>query len=329
MKKPVHKPVKLIPLSVFMAIFSTALFAADTERYSDRYERLREQVFAAAYDILPRYEVTRKSFQSNSENGSASLGEDARRTLSSTHDLLGPERGPKLLQANGICFSGYWEIDKDNSFTGVFTSGSQIPVLARASTIFSGTLQSERRALGLAVKLIPKDLGDAPSLNVFTSHSVGGVTQPYLLDLSMDNEPPLGRIPSWRDIPTAIKLKSTLLEADREAGSVNPSITYRGISALGEYNARGSVKSPRWIRFSPKTRERIDKEDFRDELRVENYPGKTLVYNIDVGDQTNVENKTKKKKSSAAWQTVGQLVFTKSITSRVCDTQLHFPHPKN
>lgn len=334
MKKAPLKLVKPIQLSLFTvliatALFATALFAAETEGYSERYELLRKQVFAVAYDDLPRYEVTRQSFQSNSESGAASLGEDANRTLTSNDDLLGPERGPKLLQANGICFSGYWEVDQDNSFSGVFRPGGQIPIIARASTIFSGTQQSERRALGLAVKLMPGDLGDAPSLNVFTSHSVGGVKQPYLLNLSMDNEPPLGRIPSLRDIPTALKLKSTLLEADREAGSTNPSITYRGVTALGEYNAQGIGKSPHWIRFSPKTVERIDRDDFRDELRVENYPAGKLIYNIDVGDQSNVVDKTKKKKSRADWQTIGQLVFAKSITSKVCDTQLHFPHPKN
>ncbi len=259
----------------------------------------------------------------------AGLAADAKRTLSNFDDLLGPERGPKLLQANGICFSGYWEITEKSDFTGVFESGRRAPVIARASTIFSGTRQSERRAFGMAVKLLPDDLGDAPSLNVFSSHSAGGVTQPYVLDLSMDNEPPLGRIPSWRDISTALKLKSTLLQADREAGSVDPSVTYRGVAALGEYNVQGLSRSPHWIRFSPATEERVDREDFRDELRVENYQGNQLTYNIDVGDQAGVVDKAKKKKSSALWQTIGKLVFTESITSNVCDTQLHFPHPKN
>ncbi len=312
-------------LSLCAACFLSLPLAAESERY----QLLKQRVFAEAYAELPRYEVTRRSFEGSSGGGTAGLAEDAKRTLSSHDDLLGPERGPKLLQANGICFAGYWEISEQSGYTGVFELGRRVPVIARASTIFSGTRQSERRSFGMAVKLLPDDLGDAPSLSVFSSHSAGGVTQPYMLDLSMDNEPPLGRIPSWRDIRTALKLKSILLKADGQAGSDKPSITYRGVAALGQYNVQGSGRSPHWIRFSPGTQERIDREDFRDELRVENYRGNQLVYNIDVGDQADVLDKAKKKKSSALWQTIGKLVFTESITSRVCDTQLHFPHPKN
>ena len=302
-----------------MAFVPAIAFSAESERY----QLLKQNIFKEAYSELPRYQVTRKSFQSNKEESKASLEEDARRTLSDTSDLLGPERGQKLMQANGICFDGYWQINQDSDFTGVFKTGSRVPIIARASTTFSGTRQSERRALGLAVKLLPNDLGDSPSLNVFTLHSAGGVKQPFVLDLSMDNEPPLGRIPSWRDVSTALKLKSTLLKADREAGSEKPSVTYRNVKALGQYNEQGSGYSPHWIRFSPATDQRIDREDFRDELRVENYSDGQLIYNIDVAA------KTKKKKSLANWQTIGQLVFTESITSKACDTQLHFPHPKN
>ena len=319
LKKNTLKLSLFLKLSLCMALIPAIGFSAEPERYL----MLKQHIFEEAYSELPRYQVTRKLFQSDAENRTASLGEDARRTLSDTSDLLGPDRGQKLLQANGICFAGYWKINQDSDFTGVFKTGSLVPIIARASTTFSGTQQSERRALGLAVKLLPNDLGDAPSLSVFTLHSVGGVTQPYVLDLSMDNEPPLGRIPRWRDVSTALKLKSTLLKADREAGSEKPSVTYRNVKALGQYNEQGSGYSPHWIRFSPATEQRIDREDFRDELRVENYADGQLIYNIDVAAQT------KKKKSLANWQTIGQLVLTESVTSKACDTQLHFPHPKN
>ena len=310
----------LLAVTALTFLHTSVLLAASL---SPRYIELKEAVFAQPYTELPRYKVTTKLFNFKSDKQQHSLLDDARRTLLTTKDFLGPERGQKLLQANGICFAGTWHIDTSNQFSGVFKEGSRVPIIARASTTFSGTLQDERRSLGMAVKLIPQDLGDAPTLNVFSLHSAGGVTKQYMLDLSMDKEPPLGRIQRLRDIRTALKLKNTLLKADREAGSVDPSATYRSVAALAEHGESSSVLSPRWLRFSPATEYRVDKDDFRDELRVENYPTEKIIYNIEAGHHTSHD------KSSATWQRIGQLVFNQSITSRACDTQLHFAHPTN
>lgn len=288
-----------------------------------RHTQLKNIIFDQAYSKLPSYKVTTKLFKRNADTQTTNLLDDAKRTLHETGDLLGAERGQKLMQANGICFSGQWQISQDNQFSGVFKKGFVIPVIARISTTFSGTLQSERRALGLAIKLLPNDLGTNPSLNVFSLHSVGGVTQKHLYDLSLDNEPPLGRIPRLRDISTALKLKNTLLKADREAGSDEPSITYRNVNALANYGESSQGRAPKWIRFSPAISKRVDRDDFRDELRVGNYPNQQLVYNIEVGDHP------RHKKKQATWQLIGQLVFDESITSKPCDTRLHFAHPLN
>lgn len=289
---------------------------------SPRYQALRDAVFRDEYEALPYYKVSKALFKKEGKESSNQLLNDARRTLSDNRDLLGSERGQKLLQANGICFSGEWHIDRESEFSGLFKVGSRTPVIARASVSFSGTKQNERRALGLAVKLLPSDLGSSASLNVFTLHSVGGVKTKYLLDLALDNEPPLGRIPRFRDIPTALKLKSELLKADKEVGSVQPSITFRSIESLAAYK-EVTPTAPRWIRFSSANSARSDKQDFRDELRVENYPSNELVYQIEVASNP------EKNKSKANWVAIGQLIFKESITSKVCDTQLHFAHPKN
>lgn len=310
----------LLTAAVLTYLPSMTLVAASQ---SQRYTSLKEAIFSEPYEKLPRYKVTTKLFNIKSNTQQSALLDDARRTLAASNDLLGAERGQKLLQANGICFAGEWRIDTPNQFGGVFKEGSSVPVIARASTTFSGTLQAERRSLGLAVKLMPKDLGDAPSLNAFSLHSAGGVTKRYMLDLSMDNEPPLGRIPRLRDVRTALKLKNTLLKADREAGSVEPSATYRSVAALAEHGEELAVMSPRWLRFSPATKHRVDRDDFRDELRVENYPTEEIIYNIEVGHHISQD------KSLASWQKIGQLIFNESITSKACDTQLHFAHPKN
>lgn len=295
---------------------------ADANQKPDRYQRLKNAVFADPYDNLPYYKVNKTLFKSKKKGAESRLLNDARRTLSSSQDFLDQQRDQKLLQANGICFAGEWVIDKDTDFSGLFRQTTRLPVIARASTTFSGTKQNQRRSLGLAVKLLPNDLGSSPSLNVFALHSVGGVKTKHLLDLSLDNEPPLGRIPRFQDIPTALKLKSELLKADKEAGSEQPSVTFRTVAPLAEYKEENAI-SPRWLRFSSANNIRIDKQDFRDELRVEHYPNQQLIYKIEVATHA------KKKKSKAQWQSIGQLVLNESVTSKACDTQLHFAHAKN
>ena len=311
----------------------------DNEQQNSRFERLKETIFAEPYTELPRYKVTRKLFKNTEKGQPSRLLSDAKRTLSNTTDLLSKDRGQKLLQANGICFAGHWLIDKPSSFTGLYKQGVRVPVIARISVSFSGTLQKERRALGMAVKFLPNDLADKPSLNVFALHTVGGVKKQHVLDLAMDNEPPLGRIPRLSDIPTALKLRSDLTKADKEAGSEQPNVTYRTVAPLAEYRTaeyrtaqHQTVKhaeeisiAPRWLRFSPLTKQRVDHDDFRDELRVEHYSNKQISYSIDVAG---LHNKSDNKRK-ANWQILGQLVLTESVTSKACDTRLHFPHPKN
>jgi len=291
-----------------------------------RFEQLKQVLFEQAYTDLPRYKVTKSLFQSSGKNKENYLLNDAKRTLESSADLLGADRGQKLLQANGICFSGEWIISQDSAFSGLFSKDSKSPAIVRASVSFSGTEKKERRALGLAVKLLPDDLGDQASLNIVTLHSVGGLKTPHLYGLSVDNEPPLGRIPRFRDISTALKLKSIFLSADKDAGSIKPSVTYRSVASVAAYQPNTSNPkniAPKWLRFSPASSVRVDRNDFRDELRVENYPNQQLKYNIEVasGDVS--------KKSKAHWQIIGELVLNASITSKACDTRLHFAHPTN
>ncbi len=319
-KKTVY--AALISLAILYSTVSVAQSSGAADQRQNRYHAVKDVIFATPYDSLPYYKVSKALFKSKEKGAESRLLKDARRTLSSSDDLLSKDRGQKLLQANGICFAGEWVIDQGSTFSGLYKQTTRVPVIARASVSFSGTKQNERRALGLAVKLFPNDLGPSPSLNIFTLHSVGGVKTKHLLDLSLDNEPPLGRIPRFQDISTALKLKSELLKADKEAGSATPSVTFRTVAPLAEYKEQNTI-APRWLRFSAANKIRIDKLDFRDELRVEHYPNGQLIYQIEVADQV------KQKKSKAQWQTIGQLVLNESVTSKACDTQLHFAHSKN
>lgn len=324
----IKKRTPLITLFLACSNLSAALSQAtelDHITANNRHTTIKEVVFASPYSELPYYQVTKALFNSTKnkqESSESYLLKDAKRTLRNKGDLLDEGRGQKLLQANGICFSGQWLIDKESKFSGLYKLGSQADVMARISVSFSGTKQNERRALGMAIKLFPDDLESEPSLNIFTLHSIGGVKTNYMYDLSMDNEPSLGRIPKLRDITTALRLKKQLLKADTDAGSTNPNVTFRTVGHLAEYNESAATK-PRWIRFSPYSKTRINKDDFREELRVEHYPNKQLVYIIEVAANS------KNNKNKAQWQTIGALMFNESVTSSACDKRLHFAHPLN
>lgn len=324
-------------LVIFVSLFSDGAIAdkPSIPEYSEqgqskpintRYEELVQVLFDQPYTKLPRYKVSKSLFRGKGNNAENYLLNDAKRTLSSSADLLPQDRGQKLLQANGICFAGEWLINQESEFSGLFSKGTKSPAVARASVSFSGTQKKERRALGLAVKLLPNDLGDRPSLNMVTLHSVGGLKTPHVYELSLDNEPPLGKIPRFRDISTALKLKSIFLDADKQAGSQEPSVTYRSVASVAAYRTdvlgQKSI-TPKWLRFRPASSDRVDRNDFRDELRVENYPHSKLKYIIEVASGE------ASSKSKAQWQAIGELIFKASVTSKACDTRLHFAHPKN
>ena len=292
---------------------------------SPRFTQLRDHIWAQPYETLPQYKVKARDFgkRGNSEENRVLVA--GKRTLGSSADLIQLTTPHKLLQANGICFSGYWHIHSQSTFTGLFSQNTKIPVIVRASVSLSGTKQSNKRAFGLAIKLLPSDLGDSPSINIFTLNSLGGVIKKHVLDLSVDNEPDFGQIPKLSDISTALRLKADLQRAEKqylqETGAKNTkaNVTYRGLEHVAAYKSE-QVLSPKWIRFSANVDKRVDMDDFRNELDLEHYPQNEIIYAIDVAAPA-------KNKKKADWLTIGELVLKDSISSLACDTQLHFQHP--
>ena len=293
----------------------------------DRFASLKQAIFDTPYTALPNYEVRLKTFGKSGKGEDNKLLVAARRTLNDNRDLIDFPDGQKLLQANGICFSGQWQIDAiDNPYTGLYRSGVSSPVIVRASVALSGTLQKDKRAFGMAVKLLPNDLGLDPSLNLFVLNTFGGAISKHVLDLPMDNQPSLGRIPKFSDIRTALRMRNELERADKEAieqdqADAKAKATFRPVSHLAEYREE-QVKSPHWVRFTALTEFRNDQNDFRDELRLEAYPDNKLIYAIEVADVGNG------RKNKAVWRQLGQLVLSESVTSAVCDKKLHFRHPR-
>ncbi len=318
--------LSLITLSLFAI---EVVVAADKSVNSNkRFDELKSAVFALPYQARPTYKVSKKTFGKPGKSEQNQLRKAALRTLRSSQDLIDFPGGQKLLQANGICFSGDWIIDKPSQFTGLFQQGSASPIIARASVALSGVKQKNKRAFGLAIKLLPNDLGQQASLNIFTANSLGGVVNKHVLDLKLDNNPPLGRIPNLTDISTALRLRKDLESADRHVIKETNSrgkadVTYRSITHIAAYQPAESeaVIAPKWIRFRPANPERVDKDDFRDELDTSLYQDQKIVYQIDVAADHG------SRKSSAKWQTIGKLELTDSVTSKACDAKLHFQHP--
>ena len=63
---------------------------------------------------------------------------------------------------------------------------------------------------------------------------------------------------------------------------------------------------------------RVDAADFRDELRLHNYPNRTLTYTISV-----------KSFDEAEWNRVGSIDFTEDAVSEGGDKRIHFWIPRD
>lgn len=311
--------------------------AITTEYQGSRFNRIKQRVFDKPYQALPQYRVDRKHFGKKGKSNSNYVLAAGKRTLSVRHDLLDFPNQQKLFQANGICFAGRWLIDQPSPFSGQFSYLINTPVIARASVALSGTQQKHKRAFGFALKLFPTANKNTPvpTLNVFAMHSLSGTVTKHVLDLTLDNEPPLNGLPAFSQLAIAYRLLKDFSRADKEISQQKPDVGFRPVSHLAEINAIGQqVKSekiiaPRWLRLIPNSElPRVDKDDFRDELRVEHYPQKQLIWAIEVGTIKEDNDNNKPKKAKAQWQTIGQLVLNASVTSAACDQQLHFAHPK-
>lgn len=307
------------------------------------FEAAKIKVFASPYDSLPHYKVSTKNFGKSGDHPENYLLNAARRTLVSRADFIDRPEGQKLLNANGICFSGEWQITQNSQYTGLFEQDSTVPIIARASVALTGTTQSDKRAFGLAIKLFPESDAkeNAHSLNIFLLNSLVGVRVKHVLDLSMDNEPSAKGIPPWSQIATALRLRSDLERADKEYGTGKPQLAYRTVAHLAGLEFSQSAGradkaiSPYWLRLrAEQSIPRIDAKDFRDELNVGNYPNNELIWNIEAAsnrydyDEGSAGTQKKiKDKKAARWQFLGQLRLTASVVSAVCDKELHFSHP--
>ncbi len=307
----------------FCIVLVTAFCMQARAETPSKFGIVKQAVFSEPYQVLPQYPVHKSLFGSKKGSNNHLL-KAARRTLELEDDLYEFPQGQKLLQANGICFSGSWQINPMSPFSGLYQSSMRIPIIARISVSLGGTKQKDKRAMGIAIKLFPPE-DEALSYrtyNIFLMHNMAGVRTEHVLDLDMDNEPPVGGLPGLSNLGTALRLLKDLETADRERSGGQANARFRPVSHLAAHAVTGAVVAPKWLRISvEKDTPRVSLEDFRDELSLANYPGHKLVWLIEAA----LANE--KGKAAANWQEIGQLEFTESISSPACDRRLHFRHP--
>jgi hypothetical protein len=263
------------------------------------FAEVKAVAFSGAYDKLPFHPGLQLNLSSLVQLFNASA-----RNLSDRRDIR--PHFDKLVHPNGICFTGVWRIDRPSPYTGYFAQGSQGLLLARLSVAGPRLLSGQRRAPGIAGKVFPTmdpHQKVRPGNFVTVAH-LSGVKDKHILDTIMSNQATVGWDPGVNFVSRVV-----FRLADTRPG-------YRllhPISTLGVPHG-GEVVTPdlMMLKVADGT-PRVDADDFRDELRLKNYPGNKLVYTINV-----------KSFDEDTWTQLGVLEFTEDAVSEGGDKRLHF-----
>ncbi|MET0343441.1 MAG: hypothetical protein ABW252_20690 [Polyangiales bacterium] len=250
---------------------------------------------------------------------------DAQRTLAQKSDLL--PHFDKLVHPSGVCLSGRWRIGARTPYTGLFRTGSEGLVIARASDALGEQRPHRLRFMGLAGKLYPtRDPEHAeplPTASFFTLENLGGSHTQRFVDatLSTDLLPlrPHGGLVTKLALGAVVG--SAFMLADRALGPSQAMIrTLAPIAGLGE-PAGAEVRAPTVMRLvaSPFNR-RIDTPDLREELAIAHHP-EGLRFDIQVADRRSYAFAT-------GFRTIGVIHFDASVASHGGDHRLHFHHPR-
>jgi hypothetical protein len=311
----------LLLLTTVLASAAIAERPAHAQAYvGSSFDQVWGQVASDPYADLPHAQVTLASFYGFLVDH---LLAASRRTLADHRDLL--PYFQKLLHPNGICFAGEWVITEANPYSGYFRPGSRGLIVVRASTALSETERGQYRAFGFAGKIFPTlDPGQVvKTANFFTIENLGGTLRDYFLDAENTNDiiniAPTPVVVANAGVAAAVTTDFNLADPHFDPTLVALRQLYP-ISELGERDP-GAVRSPTWMMITGSADvPRVLADDFRDELRVANYPG-GLRFDILVSDQgTRVGPKV--------WTRIGYIALDEDALSESCDHRLHFTHPR-
>jgi hypothetical protein len=235
---------------------------------------------------------------------------DSARNLFDKRDIRPAYR--KLIHTNGISFAGRWRITAASSpYTGWFATGREGLLLARVSVAGNRFKRGDSRALGLAGKVWPTLDPDAKLKpgNFVTVSGLSGTREPYAAKIEMTNMPKVGLLPAANLINRVI---FRLMDTRPGYRQLFP------ISILG-LQPGDRVATPDLMRLKVRPGTPLTvADDFRDELRLKNYPDKKLYYDIDV-----------RAFGEPLWTTLGELEFNEDAVSSGGDTRLHFWIPRD
>jgi hypothetical protein len=290
------------------------------------FEEVKTITFSGPYATLPYH-------QGLGPKTVVQFFNDSARNMHDKRDIR--PRYDKLIHANGICFAGLWKIDKASAnaattadgprdpysgikidlpcepYTGYFAPGSEGLCIARLSVAGLYMKRGYRRAFGIAGKVFPT-LDPHQKVkpgNFVTVNYLTGTKEAHIIDIAPTNQPGVGPAIAANVINRII---FRLMDTRPGYRQLYP------ISTLGVPRG-GRIKTPDLIQLKvPDGTPRIDADDFRDELRLKNYPGNTLAYEIRV-----------KMFDDPSWSRIGRIEFTEDGICEGCDKRIHFWIPRD
>jgi hypothetical protein len=294
-------------------------YLASTDYQGSTFGEVRRQLLSDPYDKLPTYTITLSSLFGLFRN---KLFESCQRTLNDKSDLIPKSRHyQKLVHPLGIALMGKWLITEENPYTGYFKRGSRALVVVRCSVLLYKTEQGSPRGFAFAAKLFPTmDPSElVRTADLFAIDVLAGTYAKYYTDVELTNEPPLGfNSDVFRLFWVILVTFATFFRAN-----INP--VFRPLWPVAELGLGSGekAKTPQWIMLKADPAcGKVDRQDLRDELRVENYKDGKLIFNISVAPKLRLPDGKKN------WKRIGRVELTESVTSYSCDHCLVFNHPK-
>lgn len=309
-----------IALASFILLAGASKAAAQPYQGS-RFDDVWAQVASDPYAQLPHETVSVSKMFTGWVNHMLA---DSKRTLADGRDLL--PRFDKLLHPNGMCLKGVWRITEPTPYTGQFATGSQSLFIGRASTALTETRAGHYRAFGLAGKLFPTmdPTERVQTANFFTIEDLGGTLTDHFLDAGNTNDiiHITVRLSSVFNGVLALVVANAFMQADQTFDVTQTLIRQLyPISTIG-LGSPASARTPTWMMITGAADvPRVDEVDFRDELRMSNYPG-GLAFEIWLADRGT-------RLGEKAWKRAGRIDITATVASDSCDHRLHFRHPRH